>query len=196
MLKIKLNSEHLDFQIEDEKTIGEILGKIEDFCNTQKATIIEVSVNDKILQPEELDELFLRPLTEELNIELFSISGNEIKEKVKALASEFINNAEDMENVAMNLQNGNDSDVIKLFETFSYNLSKMYNLEKLFDIAEIPGDIKFGEYDINELQTKITEFLKQIISALENKDTVEISDIAEYELAPLVKELGNRLLSI
>lgn len=49
---------------------------------------------------------------------------------------------------------------------------------------------------MSEYQKKITEFLDAVLSAFEKKDTIEVSDIAEYELAPLVKELGSGLLSL
>ena len=49
---------------------------------------------------------------------------------------------------------------------------------------------------IREYQSEISSNLDSIIHAIEDTDTVEISDIAEYELAPIVKKLGNGLLSI
>ena len=83
-----------------------------------------------------------------------------------------------------------------MIEEFSLNLTKFYETAKLFDIADISEDFTFGEKKLSEYQKEISSNLDAIINAIENTDTVEISDLAEYELAPLVKELGNSLLSI
>ena len=46
-MNITLNGNRLDFQLENEKTVGEVLGKIEEACRKEKSTINEVRVNGK-----------------------------------------------------------------------------------------------------------------------------------------------------
>jgi len=103
---------------------------------------------------------------------------------------------EEIEKIPIKVQTGDDVEIIKTIETFSINLAKLYETAKLFDIAEINEDLKLGEMTLCEYQREISSNLDAIINAIEDTDTVEISDIAEYELAPLVKKLGNGLLSI
>ncbi|UTC65468.1 hypothetical protein E4O00_04955 [Treponema sp. OMZ 788] len=195
-MKVKLNGQDIELKIEKEITIGDVLGNIEQECRTRKNTITQVCVNGKELTLSELDELFENPHQIEIDIELFTTSGDDIRELLKSIGDEFIKNSEEIEKIPVKVQTGSDVEVIKAIESFSVNLAKLYETAKLFDIADIPDDLKFGEMTIREYQTEISSNLDAIINAIEDTDTVEISDIAEYELAPLVKKLGNGLLSI
>ena len=98
--------------------------------------------------------------------------------------------------MAVKIQAGKDSEVISLIEEFTLNLQDFYSAARLSDITGISGNQKFGEKTIFEYHSELLDKLNIVLAAIENKDTVEISDIAEYELAPLVKALGNGLLSI
>ena len=195
-MKVKLNGQEIKLKLENEITIGDVLGNIEQECRNHKSTITKVFVNGKELTLKELDELFQDPHQMEINIELFTTSGEDIRILLKGLGDEFIKNSEEIEKIPIKVQTGNDVEIIKTIETFSINLAKLYETAKLFDIAEINADLKLGEMTISEYQKEISSNLDAIINAIEDTDTVEISDIAEYELAPLVKKLGNGLLSI
>ena len=195
-MTITLNGNNLDFQLENEKTVGEALGKIEEACRKEKSTITEVRVNGKTLSAKELDTLFQKDTEDTIDIELFTIGSADIKLYLKELAGNLIEDAEALETVPVKMQTGKDGEVLSLIENFSVNLANFYNIAKLFDLAEIPQDLKFGDKPMSEYQKKITEFLDAVLSAFEKKDTIEVSDIAEYELAPLVKELGSGLLSL
>ena len=194
-MNIKLNGQEIKLKLENEITIGDVLGNIEQECRNHKSTITQVIVNGKELTLKELDELFQDPHQMEINIELFTTSGEDIRILLKGLGDEFIKNSEEIEKIPIKVQTGSDVEIIKTIETFSINLAKLYETAKLFDIAEINEDLKLGEMTISEYQREISN-LDAIINAIEDTDTVEISDIAEYELAPLVKKLGNGLLSI
>ena len=193
-MNIKLNGQEIKLKLENEITIGDVLGNIEQECTNHKRT--QVIVNGKELTLKELDELFQDPHQMEINIELFTTSGEDIRILLKGLGDEFIKNSEEIEKIPIKVQTGSDVEIIKTIETFSINLAKLYETAKLFDIAEINEDLKLGEMTISEYQREISSNLDAIINAIEDTDTVEISDIAEYELAPLVKKLGNGLLSI
>ena len=195
-MNIKLNEKELDLEFDTEVTIGDVLGNIEAACREKKNTITQVYADGKALTINELDELFQKPIQKDLNIELFTTSGNDVREFLKELGKEFIKDAEKIEGIHLQVQTGNSTDVLKVIEEFSLNLTKFYETAKLFDIADITEDFTFGEKTLREYQKEISSNLDAIINAIENTDTVEISDLAEYELAPLVKELGNGLLSI
>lgn len=195
-MNIKLNGQEIELKLENEITIGDVLGNIEQECRNQKNTITQVCVNGKELTLSELDELFEATHKMDINIELFTTSGDDIRNLLKGLGDEFIKNSEEIEKIPIKVQTGSDVEVIKTIETFSVNLAKLYETAKLFDIADIPEDLKLGEMTIREYQSEISSNLDSIIHAIEDTDTVEISDIAEYELAPIVKKLGNGLLSI
>ncbi len=195
-MKIKLDGKDFAFKLEDEHLIGEVLGKIEEACKAEKCTVTQVHINGKNIAPEELDTLFKKSADEDITLELFTINGMEVKNMMKEMGKKFIKNAEEMESIPIKIQNGKDAEAVSLIENFTVNLHDFYSAVKLLDIADIPETEKFGEKTIPEYHKELFDMLNNILAAIQNKDSVEISDIAEYELSPLVKNLGNGLLSI
>ncbi len=195
-MKIKLNGEDWDFQLENENTMGDVLGIIEESCQKEKMTVVEVKVDDKVLSLSDLDNFFNQSVDNEFNIELSTMNGNDVKNMLKKIGQNFINLAEDLETVPVKMQSGEDESVIKIIENFSLNLQDLYSLAKFFELADIESNYKFGDKTLNEHQEQISENLKILVEAFENNDSIEISDISEYELSPLAKTLGNGLLSI
>ncbi|MEL3912124.1 hypothetical protein [Treponema pedis] len=195
-MKVKLNGNNFDFKLEDEKHIGEILGKIEAACKAEKTTITKVLIDGNTLNSKELDALFQKPVSEDISLELFTTSGAEVRAFMNELGKKFIKNSEEMENVSVKMQTGKDGEVIALVEEFTLNLQDFYGAVRLSDITGISEEQKFGDKSISEYHTELLAKLNTILTAIENKDSVEISDIAEYELSPLAKDLGNGLLSI
>ena len=56
--------------------------------------------------------------------------------------------------------------------------------------------MQIEEKSIHEYQKEITDILQAIVSSIEEKDIIQTGDLAEYELAPLVKDLINGVSSI
>ncbi len=195
-MNIKLNDQNLDFQLESEKTMGDVLGGIEEKCQAEKMTVIEVKVDGKLLYPKDLDSFFQEPVENDFKIELFTMSGNDVKNMLKKIGENFVSLAENLESIPVKMQSGEDDSALKILEDFSLNLQDLYTMVKFFDLAEIDTKHKFGDKDLSEYQEEISELLETLIKAFENKDTIEISDISEYELSPLAKTLGNSLLSL
>ncbi len=195
-MNIKLNNEELDFKLEDEKTMGAVLGEIEKQCQEKKQSVTEIKVDGKSLTAKELDNFFLKPVTEDCNLELFTIGGQDIKNMLEEIGKEFIHLAEELETIPVKMQSGEDEKVIKIIEDFSITLRELYTAAKFFDLADIAPDHKFGDKTLQEFQKEISEKLEMLINGFEEKDSIEVSDIAEYELSPIAKELGNELLCI
>ena len=51
---IKINGEELSYTLENEKTLGEVLGGIEEACCREHETIVQVTVDGKELTSQEL----------------------------------------------------------------------------------------------------------------------------------------------
>lgn len=111
-MTITLNGNSLDFQLENEKTVGEALGKIEEACRKEKSTITEVRVNGKTLSAKELDTLFQKDTEDTIDIELFTIGSADIKLYLKELAGNLIEDAEALETVPVKMQTGKDGEVL------------------------------------------------------------------------------------
>lgn len=193
---IKINGEELSYTLENEKTLGEVLGSIEEACCREHETIVQISVDGKELTSQELDLLFTQPVDTDITIELSTFSGAEIRNYMKGLMKELSGYAEEFEQIPVYMQTGKDVQVLNLLGTFSEKLNELYRSLLLSDVTELPLDIQIEEKSIHEYQKDITALLHDIVSSIEEKDIIQVGDLAEYELAPLVKTLINGVSSI
>ena len=193
---IKINGEELSYTLENEKTLGEMLGSIEEACCREHETIVQISVDGKELTSQELDLLFTQPVDTDITIELSTFSGAEIRNYMKGLMKELSGYAEEFEQIPVYMQTGKDVQVLNLLGTFSEKLNELYRSLLLSDVTELPIDIQIEEKSIHEYQKDITALLHDIVSSIEEKDIIQVGDLAEYELAPLVKTLINGVSSI
>ena len=193
---IKINGEELSYTLENEETLGEVLGSIEEACCRERETIVQISVDGKELTSQELDLLFTQPVDTDITIELSTFSGAEIRNYMKGLMKELSGYAEEFEQIPVYMQTGKDVQVLNLLGTFSEKLNELYRSLLLSDVTELPIDIQIEEKSIHEYQKDITALLHDIVSSIEEKDIIQVGDLAEYELAPLVKTLINGVSSI
>ncbi|QSH91419.1 hypothetical protein C5N99_02020 [Treponema medium] len=192
---IKINGEELSYTLENEKTLGEVLGSIEEACCREHETIVQVAVDGKELTSQELDLLFKQPVDTDITIELSTFSGAEIRNYMKGLTQELSQYVEDFEQIPVYMQTGKDVQVLNLLGTFSEKLKELYRSLLLSDVTELPIDIQIEEKSVHEYQKEITALLHDIVSSIEEKDIIQVGDLAEYELAPLVKTLINGVSS-
>jgi len=192
---IKINGEELSYTLENEKTLGEVLGSIEEACCREHETIVQVAVDGKELTSQELDLLFKQPVDSAITIELSTFSGAEIRNYMKGLTQDLSKYADDFEQIPVYMQTGKDVQALNLLGTFSEKLNELYRSLLLSDITELPIDIQIEEKSIHEYQKDITALLHDIVSSIEEKDIIQVGDLAEYELAPLVKTLVNGVSS-
>jgi len=192
---IKINGEELSYTLENEKTLGEVLGGIEEACCREHETIVQVTVDGKELTSQELDLLFKQPVDSDITIELSTFSGVEIRNYMKGLTQDLSKYADDFEQIPVYMQTGKDVQALNLLGTFSEKLNELYRSLLLSDITQLPIDIQIEEKSIHEYQKEITALLHDIVSSIEEKDIIQVGDLAEYELAPLVKTLINGVSS-
>jgi len=192
---IKINGEELSYTLENEKTLGEVLGGIEEACCREHETIVQVTVDGKELTSQELDLLFKQPVDSDITIELSTFSGAEIRNYMKGLTQDLSKYADDFEQIPVYMQTGKDVQALNLLGTFSEKLNELYRSLLLSDITQLPIDIQIEEKSIHEYQKEITALLHDIVSSIEEKDIIQVGDLAEYELAPLVKTLINGVSS-
>ena len=193
---IKINGEKLSYTLENEKNLGEVLGSIEEACCREHETIVQVAVDGKELSSHELDLLFKQPVDTDITIELSTFSGAEIRNYMKGLTQELSQYVEDFEQIPVYMQTGKDVQVLNLLGTFSEKLNELYRSLLLSDVTELPIDIQIEDKSVHEYQKEITTLLHDIVSSIEEKDIIQVGDLAEYELAPLVKTLINGVSSI
>ncbi len=190
-MRINLNGEQLFYTLEKERYLGEVLGSLEAACRREHATIANIVVDGKVIEPNALDTVFMMPVDADVTIELGTLSGAEIRAYMKKISQELLSIAESFEQIAVLMQTGKDREALSIFGAFSYKLNDLYRSLLLYDITELPEDIQIEEKPLTEYQKEITEILQDILTSIEEKDIIQVGDLAEYELAPLVKTLVN-----
>ena len=193
---IKINGEELSYTLENEKLVGEVLGGIEAACCREHQTIVQVAVDGKALTSEELDVLFKQPIDIDISIELSTFSGMEIRNYMQGLLQELSEYADAFEQIPVYMQTGKDIQALNLLENFSEKLNELYRSLLLSDVTGLPIDMQIEGKSLHEYQKEITALLRDIVSSIEEKDIIQVGDLAEYELAPLVKTLINGVSSI
>ena len=188
---IKINGEELSYTLENEKLVGEVLGSIEAACCREHQTIVQVAVDGKALTSEELDVLFKQPVDTDISIELSTFSGMEIRNYMQGLLQELSEYADAFEQIPVYMQTGKDIQALNLLENFSEKLNELYRSLLLSDVTGLPIDVQIEGKSLHEYQKEITALLRDIVSSIEEKDIIQVGDLAEYELAPLVKTLIN-----
>ena len=192
-MKVFVDESEFECVIENEKTVGEVLGNIEEYCMKNNATVTTVVVDGEVIPANKLDDIFLKPISDVELIELFTINGNEVKQSLTKLGAEFADVAERLTNISILLNEGKEGEALSIIQEFSIMLKDLYMLYSLFDMAELDYDFMFEGKTIATYKNEFSDLLKNIIEGFEDKDTVAVSDIAEYELSPLVLALGNGL---
>ncbi len=192
---ITINGEEISYTLEDEKTVGDVLGAIETECKKLNQTVTMVHVNGEELDIQALDMLLTLPVDNDHKIDLFTVSGAEVRLYMQELVKELRVCTDEFETIAVNMQTGEDAQALALLERFSEKFHALYRCLLEFDITGFPIDIMVDGKPLEDRQKEITELLQDIISSIEENDIIQAGDLAEYELAPLVTTLINGISS-
>ncbi|MBN2544378.1 MAG: hypothetical protein JXB50_01190 [Spirochaetes bacterium] len=103
-----------------------------------------------------------------------------------------------LENVALLYQTGEDSQTMDIIQNLANILEKSISL---FIVFKESFKIKLDKYSFKEVNfdtyfKTITDHLKMLMEAIQNKDFVVISDLLEYEFVPNIEEIKKILLKI
>ncbi|MBO8449758.1 MAG: hypothetical protein IAA96_01480, partial [Spirochaetes bacterium] len=118
-MKIQINGTPLDFTLENEKTVGEVMAQLERACEANGMTITAVRAGGKTLSADTLDNLFAVPVTEAEDLELETISGREILALAEEKSAACAALADQLEEVPVLLQTGREKEAMAVMETFS-----------------------------------------------------------------------------
>lgn len=196
-MDVFIKGEKVVFEIENEKTVGEILGSIETACEKAGMTITGISADGKNIPADKLDGFFAQLYTDFARIDLDTISGLDVMAKMRVLGESFTSFVPRLQDIPVLLQTGKDLQVLETINGFSVDLQKLYQLLPLISITGLkPEDTSIEGVLLETFPTELAPVLAELLSAMENKDTVLVGDLSEYELAPRIAKLGARLSSL
>jgi hypothetical protein len=196
-MDILINGNKIDYTIEKEKNLGEILGAIESLCEESGMTITGIRVDGSTFEADTLDPLFERDPSGISTIELDTINSQDIIGMLRDFGNRMSGFVPQLKEIPVQLQTGKDMTVLETIHRFSLDLQGLYQVLPLIPLAGLPGEISavdgipFGEYP-----SELAPVLSELIKALEIKDTVLAGDLSEYELAPRIERLGMALSAV
>ncbi|MCR5724683.1 MAG: hypothetical protein K6G80_06330 [Treponema sp.] len=184
-MELYVNGNPVDIQLENEKTIGDVLRAFEEECAKINATTVSIFVDGKQIRADIFDETAKCPLEENTKIELGIISLQEINASFKENAKICRSVASELEQIPVQLQSGKDKDanlIISSLADLVDDICHTASLSALF--PEAYNSFSINGKKIAEFFSDLSAMLTEFEHALQAKDTVLVGDLAEYELSP------------
>ena len=196
-VNISINGEPIDFELEGERTAGEIMAQLEALCEGAGMTIVLVKADGREIPEAELDGFFAADIASIGNLEIETISGDEILRMAGAAAADFARLSADLQDIPLLLQTGRGHDAMDTIARLSESLQVLARLLPLLSLASLPAEaLQIDGLNPGEYLASVFPFVEEITQALESQDTVTIGDISEYEIAPRIEELSAFLSAI
>jgi len=196
-VEIFINGNKIDYVMENEQSLGEVLGSVESECERAGMTIVGISVDGRAVSAAELDGLFPAKPESVGKIELQTLDGKAVQSMLRDLGTGFTECVAPLLDVPVQLQTGKESAVMETINTFSMRLEDLYRLLPLLPITGMePGQPVFASRPLADIPGVLSPVLEELLEALKNRDTILVGDLSEYELAPKIEELGNVLSAI
>lgn len=196
-MNISINGKPLDAVLENEATVGEVLGKIESECEKAGMTITGVMVDGTAVAAERLDALFAEKPDNVGNLELTTLGSSDIREMLLSLGTAFLAHSTLLLDVPIQLQTGKDLAVMQTINGFSADLQNLYRLLPLCSLCDIDIEAPLADGStLSSIPGNLAPLLSDLLEGLKNNDTVLVGDISEYELSPRIVQLGKTLQAL
>ncbi len=187
---ITVNGQQLDFSLEQEQTIGEVLSAIEENCVNNNAAITSICVDGKVLSEENFNEIFNASLDSFNHIDLETIAESDVYNLLENMAIVLQDISKRMLEVPVLLQSNKDTEVSSIVVSFVDAFS--YINKTLYFITIFPDQFKnlsIGGQSPSDFMQEFMPILQDFENSLESGDTVLTSDLAEYEIVPRLDSL-------
>ncbi len=193
-MDLVINGNGVDFTLESERTMGELLGSIEGELERTGQTVVSVCVDGQDIPAESLDRLFSRDIATVSKLELSTLSPAEILSMLKDSGQELALTVPRLEDIPVLLQTGKDLSVMETIQAFSMEIERLYRLIPLLPLTHLlPKSLIIDGVPLEEFPSTLRPLLEELLDALKRHDTVTVGDITEYELAPKIKELARAI---
>lgn len=197
MVKIYINGKDSQAQIEDEKTVGDILTSFEKTCEENKAAVIGITINGKQITADIFDDEAKKELSENDTFDFTVVTVSNIKDSFANLSSLFEALSSKMEEIPAKLQNNQKVEVSESINSLADSIDQFSHVAALASL--FPNDFTQTYIDGMNLNDFFADFSKVLLdyeAALQSDDTVLIGDLSEYEICPRLKSISESLKQI
>lgn len=190
-MKIIINKQNIDLMLENEKTLADLLASFQKSFDENKAALLNLKIDDRILNPEDLKDFMKKPLDSIKIIEMETITLEDIQKVLKSFVEQLDSLKNKFLDIGFLYQSNKDTEAsayISQFADFFSNFSKTISLLSLF--PEYFNELKLENENILDYLANFSKILIDFEAALENNDRVLLGDLAEYEIAPVLESLA------
>lgn len=196
-MDIYVNTVKIDFTLENEKTVGEILKAIEVDCEKNNATMIQVSIDGKNISDNKLDEIFEYAITNVKKLEIETIAENDIVLALHGLSEKFNHIATELLQVPVLLQSSKDAKVAEIVTLFADEFNVMCRLLALCSLFPTRFEnFSIDGQNISNFLKDFTPILQNFEGSLSSHDTVLTGDLAEYEIVPRLQSFCAAIINL
>lgn len=193
-MELYVNGSKLDVELENEKTIGDVLKSFEEECEKSKATTVSIYVDGHYVNADDFDAVALRELKADTKIELDVVSEDAIADSFKAQKQQALTLAEELKTVSVKFQSGKDNEANSIITSLADLIDGICHTASLSTLfPERFGNIKIDGKSFKEFFADFSTVLKDFEQAIASKDTVMTGDLSEYEISPRLEQLANAL---
>ncbi len=193
-MELFVNGSKLDVQLEDEKTVGDVLKAFEEECQKINTTTVAIQINGKNISADLFEEAIKEELKDDTIIELKTISQAAIEASFEEERKFCLKLANELKSVSIYLQSGKDNEANKLITSLADlidNICHTASLSALF--PDKFGNLLIDGKTLPDFFLDFSGILSELEKALETKDSVLTGDLAEYEISPRLEMLAKSL---
>lgn len=189
-MTIYVNDNQLEFSLENEKTLGDILNSLEREFEKNNGTMFNITVDGENVPADKIDIISKKNIEDVQKLEITAVFGEDVVAAFKTLSDNIEEINKDFENLPVYLQGSDNKKISETLTNFADifdNLCHLISLTALF--PETFSDKKVDNMTLADFIKDFEPLLTDFEKAISENDTVLIGDISEYEIKPRFENL-------
>lgn len=193
-MELYVNDEKIDVELENEKTVGDVLTAFEAECARTNATTVSIFVDGKSVTAEDFDRVAAQPLEPDTKINLGVVSQQAVEDAFREQKQQCLKISEELKQLPAKFQSGKDREANRIITALADlvdNICHTASISALF--PQKFGTVTIDGKNFAGFFADFSPVLKDFEQAIESKDTVLLGDLAEYEISPRLESLADAL---
>jgi hypothetical protein len=200
-MTITVNEEPIDVTLEAERTALDLVNGLNDRLKESGMLITDFDIDGRESSTLAETDLAAVPVASVGNLSVRAVGFAEVIEALTTQASETADSLEALlpalVDTSVSLQTGKDREALEAIRAFSeYTDTSTRIFSLLRCVSDDGATPAIGTAATTEFFDSLNGVLRDLTGAFENKDSVLLGDIAEYEIVPRLRDLIAALRSL
>ncbi len=189
-MKILLDNSEIDITLGDEKIWGDFIASFGSELQKNNASITELSLDNAVIPVEEIDSFMEEDIDFSKNLAIKTITVYDVLEKFSSIIADYEPLCEKLMNISSEFQSGKDAQVHETIKVLATTLEEFFGFVPYFALfPEYFENFVIQEKQVADFVRDFSAVLDEFLNAFETNDIVLVSDIAEYEIVPLLEAI-------